>query len=117
MGELLASQYDVDTIPSMKIVFNVLFPDRVDLWAALDDRRLWTLSQQRNFIVHRRGIVDSQYQKATGATLPIGAELTASPEELECYMRSCCSVVRELLLAVSGGSTTQPEAAVLVPPA
>src|SRR5262249_22398076 len=58
LGELLAAQYDLDSIPAMKAVFNVLYPTNLALRDALDNRALWTLAQRRNLIVHRRSIVD-----------------------------------------------------------
>jgi hypothetical protein len=99
LGELLAGQYDLDSIPSMKAVFSVLFPTSAALRTALDDRPLWVLAQRRNLIVHRRGLVDSQYLDATGEIQAAGSELSVLPDEVECYMRSCCEVVRQLLLA------------------
>lgn len=100
LGELLAARYDVGSVPAMRSVFGVLFPDHAPLRAALDDRLLWLLAQRRQLLVRHRGVVDAAYVKATGEPLPVGSELTVTPDDLERYLRAACDVVRQLLLAV-----------------
>ncbi len=104
LGNLFAQQHDLDSVPSMKSVFGVLFPENVGLRKALDDRQLWALYQRRNLIAHRRGVVDKQYCEATGDDLPTGSELAINPGEVEGYIRCCCEVVAQLLTEIKPGS-------------
>jgi len=99
LGQLLAARYDIGSIPAMRAVFGVLFPDNGPLAAALDDRMLWLLAERRQLIVRRRSLVDANYVKAAAEPLPLGSELIVTPDDLERYMRSGCDVVRQLLLA------------------
>ena len=51
-------------------------------------RRLWLLFQRRNLIVHRRGIVDHQYNEKTGETLSLGSQLWPAPYDVENYLEA-----------------------------
>ena len=87
MGNLLVGFHPIDTIPSMKAVFEVVLPNRKAISGALNDRELWLLFQRRHLIVHRRGIVDSSYLSATGDKVSLGTEIRISPDALEKYMK------------------------------
>jgi hypothetical protein len=58
---------------------------------------LWLLNQQRHLIAHRRGIVDEDYIKNTGAKLSVGEHLYVSPEEFEENASKALSIGKELL--------------------
>jgi hypothetical protein len=88
VGTLLAQRADLDDIPTIKDAYGALFPTAIDLASKLADRRLWLLFQRRNLIVHRRGIVDHQYNEKTGETLPLGSQLWPAPYDVENYLEA-----------------------------
>lgn len=85
-GDILIRYRSVDTIPVMKAVFGVLLPKRGELSTALEQKDLWILNQRRHLIVHRRGIVDTDYVSKTGEALLAGSELVIRPDDLERYL-------------------------------
>lgn len=88
LGTVLAQRADLDDIPTIKDAYGALFPEVSDLAWKLADRRLWLLFQRRNLIVHRRGMVDQQYNEKTGETLRLGDQLWPTPEDVEAYFEA-----------------------------
>lgn len=82
MGDVVATGRTFDRLETFKAVFRVLFPDAVDLRESLDDHSLWLLYQTRHLLVHRRGIIDSQFNERTGQNLPVGLRVGAEREHL-----------------------------------
>jgi len=83
MGDLLSESIKIDDVVTLRTVYEVLFPNSSALLDKLRHEELWKLYQRRNLILHRRGIVDELYLRNTGDDLPVGSELTISPERFE----------------------------------
>lgn len=101
LGVFLISKADLANVQAIRDAYGALFPAAADLGKKLADRRLWTLCQKRNLIVHRRGIVDHQYLASTGDTLPIGADLWVSPHEVEDLLDAALQIGKELIKEVA----------------
>jgi hypothetical protein len=100
LGTLLAQRADLDDVVTIKDAYGALFPS-AELAQTLSDWRLWVLFQRRNVIVHRRGIVDQQYNEKTGETLPLGSQLWPTPTEVESYLEAAVVAGARLLAEVS----------------
>lgn len=74
---------DFSDLKRLKAPYLALFGDQEHLRDALNDPKLWTLSQERHLIVHRRGRVDSVFIEATGTPSKRGEQLQITPRELE----------------------------------
>jgi hypothetical protein len=101
MGDILLSQCRLDDLDTIRTLYDVLFPRHESLRQALADDRLWRLNKTRNLIVHRAGIADQQFRKATGIDIPIGQHLTIHPKEFEANLVLVARVGVELLNAAS----------------
>ena len=97
LGDILIRYRSVDTIPVIKAVFSVLFPESETLREALEQKDLWILNQRRHLVVHRRGIVDADYISKTGDTPMLGSELFIAPDDLERYLNVTANVGLELI--------------------
>jgi len=100
MGSILAVQQDLSDLRTIKQIFLTLWGSEKNICDNLNNRALWILSQQRHLIVHKRGIVDADYNTKTGAGLPCGSRLQILPQDLEQYIRvvlgTGCSILRAL---------------------
>jgi hypothetical protein len=101
LGSLLSSQQDFSDIRTIKAVMLPALNSAPDVEAALGDKALWVLCQQRHLIVHRRGVVDARYIDATGESRKIGDHLAISPDDLESQLAKVVNAGRALLLAAS----------------
>ena len=112
MGTILAQQQDLSDLHSIKAVYEALFPTDNNLRDTLTDIDLRVLSQRRNLVVHRRGIIDDLYIKAVDCEQEVGEKLRILPDELEKYIRCSASPASALLLAVVAlqGSTNETNA-------
>ena len=99
LGSLLSSQQDFSNIRTIKAVMLPAVKSDSDVEAALGERKLWVLCQQRHLIVHRRGVVDARYLEATGETRQIGERLVVTPSELESQIEAVVNAGRVLLIA------------------
>jgi len=99
LGSLLSSQQDFSDIRTIKAVMLPAVNSDSDVEAALGERKLWVLCQQRHLIVHRRGVVDARYVEATGETRQIGDRLAVTPSELESQIEGVVNAGRVLLIA------------------
>ena len=100
LGSFLLSKADLTSVPAIRDAYSALFPAAAGLGKALADRRIWTLCQKRNLIVHRRGIIDQQYLANSGETLPIGTDLWVSPNEVEDLLDAVIRLGAELIKEV-----------------
>lgn len=96
MGTLLFSERDLSNLPTIRIACEAIF-ESYALRTLLTSDSLWLLNQQRHLIAHRRGIVDEDYIKNTGAKLSVGEHLYVSPEEFEENASKALSIGKELL--------------------
>jgi hypothetical protein len=99
LGTLLSSQQDFSDLRTIKATILPALNADAALAAALGDKTLWVLCQQRHLIVHRRGVIDSRYLEATGEQLPIGSRLSVSPSQLESQLEAVVSTGTALLAA------------------
>ena len=105
MGEVLLDQHRMDDVESLRVVFDVVLPSDPNSRTLLLSDLLWRISQDRNLIVHRRGVVDKQYVANTGSKLPLGAFLEISPSCYEEYL----SFVRDLGCAILAATVERKE--------
>ena len=75
---MLAAQQDFSDIRTIRAVVVPMLGSEPALTAALGDKRLWLLCQERHLIVHRRAVVDARFLEATGQTLELGDRLLLS---------------------------------------
>jgi hypothetical protein len=99
LGTLLSSQQDFSDLRTIKAALLPALNSDAALAAALGEKPLWVLCQQRNLIVHRRGVIDIRYVEATGEQLPIGSRLSVSPPQLESQLEAVISAGKTLLIA------------------
>jgi hypothetical protein len=71
LGRFLISRADLKSVPAIRAAYQALFPAAPTLHQALADKCLWDLSHKRHLLVHRRGVVDSEYLAATGDSVAI----------------------------------------------
>ena len=103
LGELLAEQNDLADLGTIKVTLLALFPGGARLRAALDNRALWLLFQQRHLIVHRRGVVDRRYREATGDSRSIGTSLVLTPVDLTRHIEVVVEAASSLLKTAAAG--------------
>jgi len=101
MGVILAEQQDLSDIHSIKAVYEALFPADTKLRDAIGSTDLRVLSQRRNLVVHRRGIIDEVYIRATDPPQKAGEKLRLEPDELEKQIQSSARAAAEILKAVN----------------
>jgi hypothetical protein len=104
VGNVLAERTDLDDVPTIKDAFGALFPTASELATKLANRQLWVLFQRRNLIVHRRGIVDRQYNEKTGESLPLGSQLWPTPADVEAYLDASVQAGAAILVEVNNAS-------------
>jgi hypothetical protein len=105
LGTLLSSQQDFSDIRTIKATMLPALNADATLAAALGDKTLWVLCQQRHLIVHRRGVIDFRYLEATGEQLPTGSRLSVSPSQLESQLAAVVSAGTALLAAAGRHAT------------
>lgn len=101
IGTILSQRADLDDVPTIKDAYKSIFPTASDLATQLSDRRLWILFQKRNLIVHRRGVIDQQYNDKTGETQILGSKLMVAPSEIEDYLSITTSAGYALLVEIN----------------
>lgn len=99
LGSLLTSQQDFSDIRTIKAVMLPALNAEPDVEAALANKVLWVLCQQRHLIVHRRGVVDARYLDVTGEKRKIGERLVIKPDDLEVQLKKVVNAGHVLLAA------------------
>jgi hypothetical protein len=97
MGSLLSEQQDLSDLVSIKAVYGALYPDATMLREALGDDDLRVLGLRRHLVVHRRGLVDDAYKKATNCSQPLGERLRIAPDEVERHVQSATRAASAVL--------------------
>lgn len=59
VGTFLISKADLNTVIAIRAAYKALMPDAEELHEALGSRVLWSLSQKRNLIVHKAGLMET----------------------------------------------------------
>ncbi|NOT19474.1 MAG: hypothetical protein HOP24_04250 [Sideroxydans sp.] len=96
MGHLLFEERDLSSLPTLKCACEALI-DAASLREKLAAPSAWHLNQNRHLIVHRRGIVDEEYLRKTGAKLSVGDQLVVSPDAFEELLLHALSIGSEFL--------------------
>jgi len=81
MGDIIFSMTRLDTLPSIMDFYNAVASNAA-LQKSLKSSTLWMLAQRRHLIVHRRGIVDSQYLQKTSDSQPLGTLIEIPATEI-----------------------------------
>jgi hypothetical protein len=100
MGRLLFEERDLSSLPTLKCACEALI-DSSYLREKLAAPTAWRLNQNRHLIVHRRGIVDEEYLRKTGAKLSVGDQLIVSPTEFEELLLHALSIGSEFLAGLA----------------
>jgi hypothetical protein len=79
-GDFLLQQHQLDNLRSIKLAFGALPMDCRPLLLSMDDNKLYLLNQERNLIVHRRGIVDADYKTRMQSALELGERVSPQAE-------------------------------------
>jgi hypothetical protein len=101
MGTVIFREKRLDNLAVIRSVLNALFNDS-NIRAALGDD-LWLLNQRRHLFVHRRGLVDQEYLKRTGDTVPPGKRLQVSSADIERYI----SAVQQAVMAITNAANRE----------
>ncbi len=99
MGSLLFEERDLSNLSAIRTACEAIFED-VELRAMLNAESLWLLNQKRHLIAHRRGIVDDEYLRNTGAELTVDSHLYISPSEFEKNLVEVLSIGKGFLSCV-----------------
>ena len=101
MGEVVTSANDLSKIESIRAVYRALVGEHEGVASTLSDGRLWKLCQTRHLMVHRRGIADPRFVRATGSDLAVGDPVYVTPDELESYIEAVVRAGAAMLSAVA----------------
>ncbi len=101
MGDILSQQQDLSDLQSIKAVYGAIFPKDEHLRDSLSNEGLRVLSQRRNLIVHRRGLIDDLYFKSVGGNQKAGERLRILPDELEKDIQCAEVAASAVLMAVN----------------
>ena len=99
MGSLLFEERDLSNLSAIRTACEAIFED-VELRTMLNAESLWLLNQKRHLIAHRRGVVDDEYLKNTGAKLTVGDHLYVSPGDFEKNLVEVLSIGKRFLNCV-----------------
>jgi hypothetical protein len=106
LGDIFLDQFSLDSLHRIKAVCSALFPAESVLRTILGNRNLLLLNRRRNLIVHRRGIVDAEYQKLASDGLQIGDKIVSTAPEIEAAVILACECGIALLNAAEGVEST-----------
>lgn len=101
MGTILVGRNDFSDLSTIKDAFFALYPTEESLRSALNSKKLWDFCQVRHLFVHRGGIVDQRYLKATGAVDDLGSRLRIAPAGLENFLEVAIQAGGELLSLIN----------------
>lgn len=94
MGSMIFRDKRLDNLVVIREVMNALFND-AKVRAALGTD-LWMLNQRRHLFVHKRGLVDQEYLRRTGDTVPIGEPLRVSSWDIQRYSLAVQIAIRAI---------------------
>ena len=102
IGDLVCAAIRIDSLEKIRDVYRLLLADdSVDI--VLKNERLWRIFQQRNLIVHRRGLIDSWYLDNTADIGTIGTHIAFDAP----YIEGSPKIVRDAGLAIIRGCQTK----------
>ncbi|MEX0405528.1 hypothetical protein ABGN05_07650 [Aquibium sp. LZ166] len=82
MGDIFIDKYRIDSIEKMREVCSILLGSK-EFDQILNGSKYWMIYQQRNLIVHRRGIVDKWFQENTSSIEPLGSQIKFDSSYIE----------------------------------
>jgi hypothetical protein len=97
MGTLLADQQDLSDYYSIMAIYEALFPESKNLRQVLKQDGPRVLSQRRNLIVHRGGVIDPTYINNVPSTQKSGEILKITPDDLENHLETMISAATVIL--------------------
>lgn len=107
VGTYLIGKADLNNLLAIRAAYKALLPGAKELHDALGARVLWCLSQKRNLIVHKAGVIDEQYMQAVGGEGVIGTPLWVAPKDIE-EMLSATLGAGALLIQEVAAAAEQP---------
>lgn len=84
MGSVIFRDKRLDNLSVLRAILEELFHSEA-IRAALGSD-LWMLNQRRHLFVHKRGLVDADYLKRTGDSVPVKTRLAISSKDVERYL-------------------------------
>jgi hypothetical protein len=91
IGDVFCDVVNLDSLEKIRDAIHIgLTSPTVDI--ALKDERLWKISQQRNLVVHRRGLIDTKYLSKTSDDGSIAKPLVLDRYYIEAslmFIRDC----------------------------
>jgi hypothetical protein len=86
IGNVFCDVVNLDSLEKIRDAIHIgLGSSTVDI--VLKDERLWRISQQRNLVVHRRGLIDTKYISKTSDDGSIGKPLVLDRYYIEASLR------------------------------
>lgn len=82
IGTLIVNTYDCsDLIVIKEIIKSIAYKEELNL--ALDGNELWKFFQTRHLLIHKKGIIDSNFLRKTNCTNKIGTAISITPKDFE----------------------------------
>jgi len=100
MGDILFQDRRLDSLSVIRNVLEALFNNSAVRGALAED--MWMLNQRRHLFVHRRGLVDAEYLRRTGDSVPIGERLSVTSKDIEQYIRAVNGAFVAIATAADG---------------
>jgi hypothetical protein len=98
MGDVFCNEVRIDSLQKIRDIYRfILSYSSVDI--ILGNELLWRIFQQRNLIVHRRGLIDVRYLETTSDSGTIGAYIVFNTP----YVEASLNMVRDAGLAIIEG--------------
>ena len=112
VGTLLRGKYDFTSVSGINRAFGVIFRDRPPVPRLVNTDELRQAELLRHVIVHRAGIVDEEYRKATETPCPLGqrVELTSAQiaASTKLIISEGCSLIRSVETALAEPRAQEP---------
>lgn len=83
LGEIYAGQRDWSNLKKIQESIKQIWPEKDDLHNELKGEILYKINQRRHLIVHKKGLVDEQYNSSTSDNYEIGTEIPIKPIDLK----------------------------------
>jgi hypothetical protein len=98
LGDIYADQRDWSNLKTIRDSIQLIWPSNGGIQKKLKDDLLYKLNQKRHLIVHRKGIVDKQYNSLTSDNFIIGEEIPIDPDDIKNYLNLVKEIGLELLV-------------------
>ncbi|MEX2485947.1 MAG: hypothetical protein WED10_15350 [Brumimicrobium sp.] len=103
LGEIYAEQRDWSNLKKIQESIKKIWPEKDDLHIELKDKILYKINQRRHLIVHKKGLVDDQYNRSTSDNYVIGKEIPIKPKDLKDGLETIKEIGQKLLSKFNGG--------------